>query len=286
MSLESPIVNVGDLNPLWPTGAESKNEGDDHLRNIKKVIKQAFAGFTGAVVVTGTDGGAVNAYTLTPATALLAYTSRTMAVFSPTITSTGAVTLNVSGLGAKSVLSIDGAALVSGDLVVGSVYVAVYNGTAFQLIAPTKNYIDQLVVSGTLPGVATPANAGKFYKTDGAVGSWASIDLRGQPTTAKPVSGVAAQVFDYAAGEGQSMTATGSFSFTATGFPAGRTAGILIMATNWGAFAPTSSGITWFKSDGTTTTNFNTSGITLPSAGVGKLALWSLDGVTIYGQAV
>lgn len=285
MSVENPN-NVGDLNPLWPTGAENKSEGDDHIRNIKTAIKQSFAGFAGAVIVTGTDGGTVNAYTLTPATALLAYTSRTLAVFAPTVTSTGAVTLNISGLGTKAVLSVDGAALVSGDLVLGSVYVAVYNGTAFQLIAPTKNYIDQLVTSGLLPGTATPANAGKFYTTNGTVGSWASIDLRGQPTTAKAASGVAAQVFDYAAGEGQSMTATGTFAFTATGFPVGRTAGILIMATNWGAYAPTSSGITWFKSDGTTTTNFSTSGITLPAAGVGKLALWSLDGVTIYGQAV
>ena len=286
MALESPIVTVGDLNPLWPTGAENKSEGDDHIRNLKTTIKQSFAGFAGAVIITGTDGGAVNAYTLTPTTALLSYASRTIAVFAPTITSTGAVTLNISGLGVKSVLSVSGAALVSGDLVLGSIYVAAYNGTAFQLLSNTKNYVDQLVTSGLLPGTTTPANAGKFYTTSGAVGSWASIDQRGQPTTAKATSGVIAQVFDYTVGEGQSMTATGSFSFSATGFPVGRTAGILIMATNWGAFAPTSSGITWFKSDGTTTTNFGTSGIVLPSAGVGKLALWSLDGTTIYGQAV
>ena len=286
MALENPIVNVNDLNPLWPDGSEPKNQGDDHIRNVKKAIKQLVAGYTGALSVTGADGGAVNAYTLTPATPLLAYGLRMSAVFAPTISSTGAATLNVSGLGVKSVLSVSGAALVSGDLVLGSVYVAVYNGTAFQLLAPTKNYIDQLVVSGTLPGANTPANAGKFFTTNGTVGSWASIDLRGEPVTAKPVSGTAAQVINYTAGEGQSLTATGSFAFSATGFPAGRCAGILLMATNWGAFAPTSSGITWFKSDGTTTTNFATSGITLPAAGVGKLALWSLDGTTIYGQAV
>lgn len=286
MAIESPIVNVNDLNPLFPTGAEKKSEGDDHIRNLKTVIKQAVAGFTGAVVITGTDGGAVNAYTLTPATALVAYGLRMIAVFAPTVASTGAVTLNVSGLGVKSVLSVSGVALVSGDLAVNQIYAAFYNGTAFQLCSVTQGYIDRLVVSATLPGVNLPANAGKFYKTDGTVGSWASIDLRGEPVTAKAVSGVAAQVFDYAGGEGQSLTATGSFSMSATGFPVGRTAGILIMATNWGAFAPTSSGITWFKSDGTTTTNFNTSGIVLPSAGVGKLALWSVDGTTIYGQAV
>lgn len=284
MALET-VVNINDLVDTNPTFSDAKSFGDDHLRNIKKVVKQAFAGFTGAVLITGTDGGLVNAYTLTPATPLLGYGTRMIALFSPNIINSGPVTLNVSGLGAKAVVSNSGAALVANDLIPGRIYAATYNGTAFMLNAVTQNYVDQLVVAGTVPGVNDPANAGKFFATDGATGTWQSADLMGSPMIAKPASGTVAQVFNYAQGDGQTLTATGAFSFTATGFPAGRMGGILIMATNWGAHAITSTGITWFKADGTTTNNFNTSGITLPTAGIGTIVLWSLGNGVIYGKA-
>ena len=63
------------------------------------LLGQNFAGFTGAVLISGTDGGAVNAYTVTPATAITSYGTKMLVVFAPTITNTGAVTLNISGLG-------------------------------------------------------------------------------------------------------------------------------------------------------------------------------------------
>lgn len=173
MGLET-VVNIADLVRTNPPGTDPKSQGDDHLRNIKTALLNNIVGYTGAVTVTGVDGGAVNAYTLTPAAGtLIAYGLRMVAIFSPTITNTGAVTLNISGLGVKNVLSVAGIALVANDLIAGRVYVAVYNGTEFRLVSVTQNFIEQLAFSSAFP--AQPGNGGKFPTTDGGtpgVVSW------------------------------------------------------------------------------------------------------------------
>jgi hypothetical protein len=171
MPLET-VTYIGDLVVTNPPGTDPKSQGDDHLRNIKTALANCFAGFTGAVCVAGADGGAVNAYTLTTATALPAYGSKMAAVFSPAITNTGAATLNISGLGVKTIKRVDGTDVVSGDLVAASLYCVLYDGTVFRLFMPTKNYIDQLAFSSALPAQA--GNAGLFVTTNGSVASWAS----------------------------------------------------------------------------------------------------------------
>lgn len=134
---------VDDLNIANPTGADPKSQGDDQLRLIKTTLVQSLVGFPGAIIATGTDGGAVNAYTLTPAPyTLIAYGNRMMAVFAPTVTNTLASTINISALGAKAILRVDGSPLQPGDLVFGTIYAAFYNGTAFQLLSATKGYLD------------------------------------------------------------------------------------------------------------------------------------------------
>jgi hypothetical protein len=49
-------------------------------------------------------------------------------------TNTGAVTINISALGAKSIVKNGSTALSAGELVSGSMYQIVYDGTNFQLI--------------------------------------------------------------------------------------------------------------------------------------------------------
>lgn len=283
MAIEA-VTNIDDLNPAFPTGSESKADGDDHIRNIKKAIKNGFAGYLGAVLVTGADGGAANAYTLTPANALPAYSSRMLAVFVPTANNTGAATLNISGLGAKPIISVAGIPLVAGDLTAGRFYSAFYDGTSFRLDNVTQNYVDQLIVSGTVPGVNEPVNAGKVFGSTGSVGQWVNLDGRGDPTFDNGSIATGTAVFDYAKGEGQKATATGPHAITATGFPANRLSGMLVQLTNYGAYAITSTGITWIKADGTETTNFATSGITLPAAGRGRVVLFSYGDGTVYGK--
>jgi hypothetical protein len=178
MGLES-VTYVADLNTSNPASGDAKSQGDDHLRNIKTAVKNCFPGHAGAILVTGTDGGSANTYTLTPTTTLAAYGTNMVVIFTPGATNTGASTLNISGLGAKNIKSVSGAALTSGDLVSGKTYSAFYNGTDFVLASVTKNYIDQLAFSTALP--AQTGNSGKFLTTDGTNASWASagsISLR------------------------------------------------------------------------------------------------------------
>jgi hypothetical protein len=284
MAVET-VTYVGDLDPTNPSGSAPKSEGDDHLRNIKSGLKNSFVGYSGAIIATGTDGGAANVYTLTPATALVAYSSKMMVVFCPVVDNTGAATLNISGLGAKPIVSVAGVPLVAGDLTGGRYYTAFYDGTKFRLDNVTQNYVDQLVISGTVPGVSNPANADKFFHTDGTAGGWASVDLRGEPTKDKGNTGTTAQVIAYTDGEGQTLTATGNHSLSTTGWPTGRVAGMLLHLVNYGAYSITTTGITWIKSDGSETTNFATSGITLSATGRSRVILYSFGDGVVYGRA-
>ncbi|MGH8717023.1 MAG: hypothetical protein ACREUI_09980, partial [Burkholderiales bacterium] len=115
---------IADLTITNPPGTDQKREGDDHLRLIKKVIRTSLSGFTGAVVVGGPDLGVANAYVLTPVPALPSYQTGMMVVFKPASTNTAVVatSLSISALGFKEIKTVDGVALVAGDLVVGNTY--------------------------------------------------------------------------------------------------------------------------------------------------------------------
>jgi len=189
---------LADLNTSNPTAADPKSQGDDHLRLIKTVAKQSFPGFTGAIVVTGAVGGTADLITITPTTALPSYVAPMLLVFEPTAANTGAVTVNVSALGAKSLKTDAGAALSAGDLVNGEPVVAVYDGADFRLLHPTKRYIDtvlnptvQAYVDNTAFSTALPGQAGNngaFLATNGTTASW-TYDMTGLGASANSVRG-------------------------------------------------------------------------------------------------
>ena len=51
MGLESANY-ISDLVPTWPLGTDKIRQGDDHLREIKKAIKNTFPNIDGPVTVT------------------------------------------------------------------------------------------------------------------------------------------------------------------------------------------------------------------------------------------
>lgn len=61
---------------------------------------------------------------------LTAYVDGMKFRFEPTVTNTGASTLNIDSVGAKAIVSISGTAMASGDLVAGNVYMLEYLGGA------------------------------------------------------------------------------------------------------------------------------------------------------------
>jgi hypothetical protein len=82
------------------------------------------------MTVTGTD---ILLGSLTPP--LLAYVTGAMFSFVVANTNTGAVTLNIDGLGAKALLRNGTEPVQAGDLTAGNVVVVIYDGTEFQLIS-------------------------------------------------------------------------------------------------------------------------------------------------------
>jgi hypothetical protein len=102
------------------------NIGDHETRlTTEESLSQNRNGF-------GTTAGTGTAYTLTlsPAPTLLAGLRVTAKLH---LSNTGAATLNVNGLGAKSIMKPNGSVLSAGNIKIDSVYTFVYNGTAFIL---------------------------------------------------------------------------------------------------------------------------------------------------------
>jgi hypothetical protein len=90
--------------------------------------------------------------------ALTAYAAGNLFSFVVANTNTGAVTINIDGVGSKAITRTGSTALVAGDMVAGEVVLIEYDGTRFQLLNP--NSYTNLVVSGTLTyGGVTLTNA-------------------------------------------------------------------------------------------------------------------------------
>jgi len=105
------------------------------------------------ITVAGTD---TITGTVTPT--LTAYTTGQIFSFVAAATNTTAVTLNIDGVGVKSVTRAGTTALAAGDILTGQVALVEYDGTQFQLLDP--NAFTNLRVSGTLTyGGVTLTNA-------------------------------------------------------------------------------------------------------------------------------
>lgn len=85
-----------------------------------------------------TTGGTGNAYTITPTPVVTAYGTWQEFRILANRTNTGAVTLNVNGLGARDVSKINRSgspiALEAGDIQIGGTYVVVYDGTRMTMV--------------------------------------------------------------------------------------------------------------------------------------------------------
>ena len=92
-------------------------------------ISQVQSSFGSFLTAAGTD-----TITASVSPSLTAYAVGQTFKFIAAATNTGAVTMNISALGAKSILKNGSTPLSAGELVSGSMYQIVYDGTQFQLI--------------------------------------------------------------------------------------------------------------------------------------------------------
>ena len=78
--------------------------------------------------------GSSNVYAVAPSPAIGSYAAGVRVFFEPNHTNTGTATLNVNSLGAKTIKTVYGEALVGGELVSGGIYSVIYDGADFMLI--------------------------------------------------------------------------------------------------------------------------------------------------------
>ena len=107
-----------------------------------------FDQLTSAGVPLITVAGTADAITGTITPSLTVYTTGGVFSFVVGSTNTAAVTLNIDGVGVKSVTRTGSVALVAGDMVAGQVVLVEYDGTRFQLL--NGNSFTNLNASGTL----------------------------------------------------------------------------------------------------------------------------------------
>lgn len=135
----SHLVNTS--NPHVVTKTQVGLGSVDNLQQATKVEFNAHvAEFTQHVPYGGTTTGTANAHVATLSPALTAYVAGVGLSVKIGITNTGASTINVNGLGVKSILDSKGAALTAGKLTLNSIVTLRYNGTAFILQGEGGDY--------------------------------------------------------------------------------------------------------------------------------------------------
>ena len=113
----------------WPEGM-NYSEVNNTARADAGRLKRWFADIGGSLLT----GGVANVYTLTLNAGYTALFDGLFFRTSFNLANTGAVTLDVNGLGAVTVQDRDGNALIADDIATGVVYDVMYDGTVFRLL--------------------------------------------------------------------------------------------------------------------------------------------------------
>jgi len=104
-----------------------------------------------------TSPAGTNTITATAALGMSTYVTGQRFFFVAAASNTGAVTLNINAIGAKSVTKNGTTALVSGDIAINAVVQVVYDGTQFQLLNPNTANVSSFSAgtTGLTPNTAT-----------------------------------------------------------------------------------------------------------------------------------
>lgn len=147
-------TKISELVSTNPLSSDLASTGDDHMRLIKAVLKVAFPGAGTSLLGVASSVAGTNTITASM-TGLTAYTTGMVVIFTPANNCTGATTINIESLGAKSIVKGDGTALESGDLQASTIHALIYDGTNFVLL----NALSFNLVNGTLSGTLSVTGA-------------------------------------------------------------------------------------------------------------------------------
>lgn len=148
---------------------------NDTLREIMAAVARWYSDTDGTLVT----GGSGNAYTLTTNNGHAALGDQSILAFRADRANTGAATLNVDGLGAKS-MRVGGSALSSGAIVADTILIAVYNAedTAYDVFG--ANAQSTGTFTGTMTGMSSSTTGTVNYTvSDGIATLYTTDDLVG-----------------------------------------------------------------------------------------------------------
>ncbi|RMH42403.1 MAG: hypothetical protein D6688_10265, partial [Alphaproteobacteria bacterium] len=134
--------------------ARSADENADRL-----AVKAAFdllpplANLNEGKLTYAVAGGSANAYTVNLPRTLGSYADGLKVRFKVPVTNTGPSTLNVDGLGARTIKRIDGTDVDAGDLTAGDIAEVILTGANFVLATPSRTHMEG--VATTLAGSPT-----------------------------------------------------------------------------------------------------------------------------------
>ena len=120
---------------------------NDGARALEGMLARWYADTNGSI----SSGGSSNTYTLSASRTVAAYTAGDVYMFKANHANSGAATINVDSVGAKTIKKLHDQDLASGDIESGAICLIVYDGTNFQLIS-------QLAHLGSTPTAITVAD--------------------------------------------------------------------------------------------------------------------------------
>ncbi|MBO9606616.1 MAG: hypothetical protein J7639_11725 [Paenibacillaceae bacterium] len=208
----------------------------------------------------GTTGGSANTYSLTLSPALASYAAGVCVAVKINVANTGSSTLNVNGLGAKTIKDSKGNNLTSGKLVLGSIYTLRYDGANFILQGEGGEY-------GT--AVAADVLSGKTVGTDAGLvaGTMINRSTGDYSSSSQSVSGTMLKLpipENAYYGTGANVTRTDA-NFVAGNILSGKSifgvAGSLIVGKKWAQGSATSSSMGFISSLGAYGNGISVSGL-------------------------
>jgi hypothetical protein len=120
--------------------------------------------------------------------AVVAYTAGSQYSFLPQNNNTGAVTINIDTLGAKSITKFGTTPLVANDLIANSFAIVEYDGTQFQLVNAGKTTFNYIFETTTVSATASTGTINYdvltqpvLYYTTNASANW-TMNFRGSAT--------------------------------------------------------------------------------------------------------
>lgn len=141
-AITGTLANQSDLNTalgLKANAAAVSNVDNTSDANKPVSTAQAASIATKSSIYVGLDAGSNDSYVITASPAPGSYTTGMVVIFKANTVNTGAASINVNGLGAKTIVKRVNTVLANGDIPATAFCMLIYDGTNFTLTNPIVN---------------------------------------------------------------------------------------------------------------------------------------------------